>query len=69
MTMLRMLALRPLGVAEVGANQQVVLPESNPSAALAPVQNNTEPVPSKQAKQYLSKKLCLNRLKQLRCGL
>ncbi|UOO89800.1 DNA polymerase III subunit gamma/tau [Vitreoscilla massiliensis] len=28
MTMLRMLALRPLGVAEVSANQQVVLPES-----------------------------------------
>ena len=44
MTMLRMLALRPLGVAEVGTNQQVVLPESNPSAAPTPVQNNTEPV-------------------------
>ena len=52
MTMLRMLALRPLGMAEVGVNQQVVLPESNPSAALAPVQNNTEPV-REQASQTI----------------
>ena len=52
MTMLRMLALRPLGMAEVGVNQQVVLPESNPSAALAPVQNNTEPV-CEQASQTI----------------
>ena len=45
MTMLRMLALRPLGVAEVGANQQVVLPEASAVAATAPVQSRPEPVP------------------------
>ena len=42
MTMLRMLALRPLGVAEVGANQQVVLPEA--SAVVETAQSHSEPV-------------------------
>ncbi len=48
MTMLRMLALRPLGVAEVGANQQVVLPEA--SAVIATAQSHSEPV-SEQTSQ------------------
>ena len=38
MTMLRMLALRPLGVGEVGANQQVVLPE--PATSSMPTQGS-----------------------------
>ena len=48
MTMLRMLALRSLGVAEVGANQQVVLPEA--SAVVATAQSHSEPV-SEQTSQ------------------
>ena len=43
MTMLRMLALRPLGVAEVGANQQVGLPEAR--AVVVTAQSHSEPVP------------------------
>ena len=45
MTMLRMLALRPLGVAEVGANQQVVLSEASAVVVTAPVQSCPEPAP------------------------
>ena len=45
MTMLRMLALRPLGMAEVGANQQVVLPEASAVVETAPVQSCPEPAP------------------------
>ncbi len=45
MTMLRMLALRPLGVAEVRVNQQVVLPEADTVVAIPPVQSHSEPVP------------------------
>ena len=55
MTMLRMLALRPLGVAEVGANQQVVLPEASAVVETAPVQSRSEPVPE-QASQAVSVK-------------
>ena len=43
MTMLRMLALRPLGVAEVGENQQVVLPEASAVAATITVQSHPGP--------------------------